>query len=494
MLYKSNIWLLAGCLLGSAVMSSAVAQDAGQPVRIKIKANVNGEKTTIDTVVQDYDAFDMDAFLQEKGLDDAAEGIKHMDIRIQQGSQPGDMVWLQELENNAFLDKFSTKVEQIRIPEVPAVPPTANIMFFNGNKAFLGIITGNTKDRKGVVVKEVVPNSAAAAAGLQEGDILLKVNDMTVESSNNLIEILGAFQPGETVELNYLRNGATINTTAALKQNENYFESQEWEDYGERWEEWGEAFQERWENWGEQMEAYFNEENMREEKAFLGVYLEGADNGVLITGVAENSAASAAGLQKGDIITGIDGTRMTSHEAVADYVLSKKGGDNIKIEYMRKGAPGVAEATLQTRKSEFLFRMDDNMPANMFFIHPNDRCHGYSYEMNEGEEKQITVEIELLDEENARLDNNSIPFKAEDVSFFPNPTNGAFNLQFDVEDAGDVIINIRDINGALVYEEVLRNFSGKYDKVIQLDAASKGNYFINIVNGDYIVTKQISVQ
>ena len=206
MLYKSNIWLLAGCLLGSAVMSSAVAQDAGQPVRIKIKANVNGEKTTIDTVVKDYDAFDMDAFLQEKGLDDAAEGIKHMDIRIQQGSQPGYMVWLQELENNAFLDKFSTKVEQIRIPEVPAVPPTANIMFFNGNKAFLGIITGNTKDRKGVVVKEVVPNSAAAAAGLQEGDILLKVNDMTVESSNNLIEILGAFQPGETVELNYLRN------------------------------------------------------------------------------------------------------------------------------------------------------------------------------------------------------------------------------------------------------------------------------------------------
>lgn len=494
MFHKSNIILLAGCLIGSAAFSPAMGQESGQPVRIKIKANVNGEKTTIDTVVQDYSAFDMDAFLLENGLDDASEGIKHLNIRVQPGSGPEDFVWLQELENSTFLDKFSSKVEQIEIPEVPAVPPTANVMFFNGNKAFLGVITGNTKDRKGVVVKEVVPNSAAAAAGLQEGDILLKVNDMTVESSNNLIEILGAFQPGETVELSYLRNGTTTTAIAALKQNENYFESQEWEDYGQRWEEWGEAFQERWENWGEQMEDYFSEDNFMQEKAFLGVYLEGTDNGVLITGVAENSAAAAAGLEKGDIISGIDGEKMNSHEAVAEYIRGKKGGDVIQIEYLRNGAPGRATANLQTRKSEFLFRMDDDFPANMFFFSPNGNCQAYSYELDEGDERQINVEIEILNEDNNRSGSENAPFRAEDVTFYPNPTNGTFNLQFDVAAPADVVINIRDINGALVFEEVLRNFSGKYDKVIQLDTATKGNYFINIVNGDYIITKQISVQ
>ena len=31
-----------------------------------------------------------------------------------------------------------------------------HVMFFNGNKAFLGVVTDNTKSRDGVLVNEVV--------------------------------------------------------------------------------------------------------------------------------------------------------------------------------------------------------------------------------------------------------------------------------------------------------------------------------------------------
>jgi membrane-associated protease RseP (regulator of RpoE activity) len=382
------------------------------------------------------------------------------------------------------------------MPDIPQLPSTANMMFLNGNRAFLGVVTKNTSDKKGVEIKEVVENSAAAAADLQQGDILLSVNDMTVESTNNLIEILSDYQPGESVSVTYLRNGKRNTTTAELKENENYFESEEWEVYGSKWEEWGESFGAQMEEWGAQMENHFNKEMIIEEKAFLGVFLDADDDGVLITGISENSAAEAAGLKKGDIITSIDGTNMSSHKQVAEYIQSKQSGDVVTIGILRDEKPMNIDATLKSHQTEMIFWKDEegSMPNHFQFFGPKSDCNSYTYEFKDGGQKEIIMEIEVIEEEAFRETPEGEAFKASDVEFFPNPSSGTFSLRFNADEPEDVLINIRDINGALVYDEELKGFSGVYDKSINLGDEAKGNYFINIVKGDYIVTKQIVIQ
>jgi membrane-associated protease RseP (regulator of RpoE activity) len=487
--------VLVSTMLGNQTM----AQEDVQGVRVKIDAKVNGEKTTIDTVIYDFDSFDLDAFLEEQGLGDDMEGLQTVDVRIMKDKDGGfDNSFLREFEENAFFDQMHFKVESIDMPEMPHLPATANVMFINGNRAFLGVITENTANGKGVLVKEVVEESAAAQAGLQQGDILTKVNDMTVESTNNLIEILGAFEPGDQVSISYLRNGSEQRSTVALKERENYFNSSEWEVYGEKWEQWGEAFGEHMEEWGREFENSFNQRFEMEEKAFLGVYLGDAeaDNGVLITGVGEGSAAEEAGLRKDDIIIALDGNDMRTYSQVSEYVQSKEPGETIRVTVLRDGKEMDINATLKSRQTEVIIWSGEEegqfrMPHRMMFFGPMGDCNSYTYELKDEDGKEITMEIDVVDEVNAKEENT---FRAADVEFYPNPSTGTFNLKFEGGSQSDVLINILDMNGNMVYEEELSNFSGTYNKTIDLGNEAKGNYLINIVRGNYIVTKQIVVQ
>ena len=80
------------------------------------------------------------------------------------------------------------------------------------------------------------------------------------------------------------------------------------------------------------------------------------------------------------------------------------------------------------------------------------------------------------------------------IEFFPNPSEGSFNLRFSTMESTDVQVIIRDVNGAVVYEEALENFSGAYDKVIDLGNEASGTYFVQVVQGDESVIKQMIIQ
>ena len=53
----------------------------------------------------------------------------------------------------------------------------------------------------GVYVKSVVEGSAAEKAGIQAGDVIIKVDGSSVSSAEELIEALTYFEAGETVEI-----------------------------------------------------------------------------------------------------------------------------------------------------------------------------------------------------------------------------------------------------------------------------------------------------
>lgn len=55
----------------------------------------------------------------------------------------------------------------------------------------------------------IVPDSPAADAGLKAGDIITKVNGIPIGRAGSLSSLLGEYTPGDTVQLEFLRDGET---------------------------------------------------------------------------------------------------------------------------------------------------------------------------------------------------------------------------------------------------------------------------------------------
>lgn len=83
----------------------------------------------------------------------------------------------------------------------------------NITKPTLGITMGDNQN--GVLVSDVTPNSAAANAGLQKGDVITAINDEKVVNMASLKYALYKYEVGDTVTIHFMRNGKTL--TAKLK-------------------------------------------------------------------------------------------------------------------------------------------------------------------------------------------------------------------------------------------------------------------------------------
>ena len=127
---------------------------------------------------------------------------------------------------------------------------------------------------------------------------------------------------------------------------------------------------EKMEDLGLEMESELGENNHRYHfnqhggKAFLGVVvgskvevnndgekvdLNATSNGLLIEEVVSGSAAEAAGLKEGDVITAIDGEAMNSYNDLTKAIRSHQAGDQIQINYLRDDQASSTTATLKTR-------------------------------------------------------------------------------------------------------------------------------------------------
>jgi serine protease Do len=62
----------------------------------------------------------------------------------------------------------------------------------------------------------ILPDSPAAAAGVQEGDIITEINGTKIDETNSLTSLIGHYAVGETVKLKVLRDGKTITLNAKL--------------------------------------------------------------------------------------------------------------------------------------------------------------------------------------------------------------------------------------------------------------------------------------
>ncbi len=84
-----------------------------------------------------------------------------------------------------------------------------------GGTAFLGVEMDDA-GRVGVAIKRVLDDTAAAEAGLLAGDVIMRVDGTSVNSSGGLGKTIGKHRPGEPIELELLRDGETVQMVVTL--------------------------------------------------------------------------------------------------------------------------------------------------------------------------------------------------------------------------------------------------------------------------------------
>ena len=157
---------------------------------------------------------------------------------------------------------------------------------------------------RGAYVADVSEDGAAAAAGIQQGDLITAINGQSIRNPSELLEVLGRKRPGDDVEVGYYRDGETKTTRATLQNI-----------YGEA------SLVKRQEvtvidNLGARFEAIADAERER-----LGI-----DGGVRVTGVTRGKLFANAGIRDGFIITKIDNEPVASPQELTRKLRNKQGG------------------------------------------------------------------------------------------------------------------------------------------------------------------------
>jgi hypothetical protein len=76
---------------------------------------------------------------------------------------------------------------------------------------------------------------------------------------------------------------------------------------------------------------------------------EEGSQGVLVTSVASESPAAAAGITKNDVITKVDDEVISNPKQLQATIAARKDGDAVRVSYFRRGQKSQAEAKLTTR-------------------------------------------------------------------------------------------------------------------------------------------------
>lgn len=195
------------------------------------------------------------------------------------------------------------------------------IEFGHAQRAFIGVQISDVteeqakekglKEVAGVYVNSLTEGGAAAESGIQEGDVILKVAESNVKNMPQLQEQIARYRPGDKVGVTVWRDGKMQNVTVTLR---NRVGKAELEDF---------TVKETTPVDLGSLGAEFVEPTLAEKEALK--LKGGAKIGTLVPGKLKG-----VGIQKGFIITKIDGTSVTSPDQLKSELETKKG--NVLLE------------------------------------------------------------------------------------------------------------------------------------------------------------------
>ncbi|HEY2796943.1 MAG TPA: Do family serine endopeptidase [Thermoanaerobaculia bacterium] len=175
------------------------------------------------------------------------------------------------------------------------------------------------KSEDGAFIESVETGKPAEKAGVKPGDTIVKVDSVPVKDTRDLIGYVSGKAPGSKVQLGVVREGKEQTLTATLSERE------------------GEGGD------GENPEKVASDDS-HDKIGKIGVSVmeltpqvrqmqrikDGVD-GLLVVRVKEVSPAADAAIQEGDIITAVNGQKVSTADQFGKLVASAKKGDYLKL-------------------------------------------------------------------------------------------------------------------------------------------------------------------
>lgn len=175
-------------------------------------------------------------------------------------------------------------------------------------------------DGKGVLIGDVVAGGPGDNAGLQAGDIVIKLNGHEAGESSQLRNRIAELDPGTTVNLEVMRNGMSMQLDVTLG-NRNQTQLASWQgDVGSATDR---------SPIGISVRPLSDE--MRQQAGI-------ADGGVVVTDADPSGLAWRAGIRRGDVVVAINGSELQS---LRDYEKAMESVDisqGVRLRVSRDGA------------------------------------------------------------------------------------------------------------------------------------------------------------
>jgi serine protease Do len=205
-----------------------------------------------------------------------------------------------------------------------------DVMVLDGRGAQLGVRIGDvdTKEPAGARIEQITPDSPAEKAGLREGDVVVEYDGERVRSARQLTRLVQETPGGRTVKITVMRNGQkeTVDATPESRVTWDFgFDAGRLRDDIERglreFRIEPPTFDFHYDDRGPRRFEYRLPERVMPSRGRLGAsvqslapeleeYFGASNGGVLVSSVAQDSAAATAGLKAGDVITSINGWRL----------------------------------------------------------------------------------------------------------------------------------------------------------------------------------------
>jgi len=286
---------------------------------------------------------------------------------------------------------------------------------FNSDGGYLGVRTEEVnrenfatfglKEVRGVAVEKVMENSPAAAAGIQDNDVIFRLNGEEVTSTRKLTRLISEIAPDHQVSLTILRNGKEKDIKATLgKRQGPQFDNgnfamtvpsfdklkleKELKDLPEL-KELKKLKELKGFDKGDGSLAFTMPDGEGKnfvwkmgERRQIGISVYpltkqlseniGVENGVMINNVREDSPAAKAGLKAGDIIVEAAGKAVKNNMDLMRAISDKKEGD-IQLTIIRdKNRQTISVTPEAAKDSGYFFQTDSDEEGMVIAPEPGE--------------------------------------------------------------------------------------------------------------------------
>lgn len=214
----------------------------------------------------------------------------------------------------------------------------------NRSRAFLGVYTDKTDD--GAKITSISKESAAEAAGLKKDDIITKINDTKVDGPEELSEAIGKLKPKDEIKISYKRGSDKEKTVKATLKERKASEVRGYSftspDGGMKSFSFprtptpprvpGVA-------WGDDKRSFNDVVIVAKGRQKLGIKIQDTEesNGVKILDVDDDSPAFKAGIKKDDVLTELNGKKITNTDEARELLQENAENNNYPVKVKRNG-------------------------------------------------------------------------------------------------------------------------------------------------------------